>query len=186
MANEKKVTLTIDGIDANNKKSSTKIPYVNPNASDDVMRTFANKCAALSTDTHTATTKTTDEDITNAATPKPKVALPDFNTYANLTNIKEAEGSYNAALSSGDHFPNFTYYVDMPSDWTDIQATFTVYNQKSSAALLKMLAYVKPDMPGTVTGEATITIHFDETETTAATTAVITVPVTGNASLTIL
>ena len=75
MANEKKVTLTIDGVDASNKKSSTKIPYVNPNASDEVMRTFANKCAALSTDTHTATTKTTDEDITTAATPKPKLTL---------------------------------------------------------------------------------------------------------------
>ena len=81
----KKVTLTIDGIDTNEKKSSTKIPYVNPNASDDVMRTFANKCAALSTDTHTATTKTTDEDITTATPQKPKFTFPvNENGLANL------------------------------------------------------------------------------------------------------
>lgn len=180
-----KVSATISYVDANNRKGMKAITDINPNADNAAVKTLCTGLNALTTNTLTGIEKVERTDVTNATT-KPKVALPDFNTYANLANIKEAEGSYNAALSSGDHFPNFTYYVDMPSDWTDIQATFTVYNQKSSAALLKMLAYVKPDMPGTVTGEATITIYFEETETTAATTAVITVPVTGNATLTIL
>ena len=65
MASDVKVSLTIEGTDTAGKKTSTKIPYVNPNISNDTMKTFAEMCAALSTDTHTGTTKTTEEDITN-------------------------------------------------------------------------------------------------------------------------
>lgn len=65
MASDVKVSLTIEGTDTAGKKTSTKIPYVNPNISNETMKTFAEMCAALSTDTHTGTTKTTEEDITN-------------------------------------------------------------------------------------------------------------------------
>lgn len=65
MATDVKVSLTIEGADAAGKKSSTKIPYINPNISDTTMKNFAEKCAALSNDTYIGTTKTTEEDITN-------------------------------------------------------------------------------------------------------------------------
>lgn len=65
MATDVKVSLTIEGTDATGKKSSTKIPYINPNISNETMKDFAEKCAALSADTYIGTTKTTEEDITN-------------------------------------------------------------------------------------------------------------------------
>lgn len=64
MASEVKVSLTIESTDTAGKKTSTKIPYVNPKISNDTMKTFAEMCAALSTDTYKSTTKTTEEDIT--------------------------------------------------------------------------------------------------------------------------
>jgi len=65
MATDVKVSLTIEGTDAEGKKSSMKIPYINPNISNETMKDFAEMCAELSTDTYTGTTKTTEEDITN-------------------------------------------------------------------------------------------------------------------------
>lgn len=65
MATDVKVSLTIEGTDAEGKKSSMKIPYINPKISNETMKDFAEKCAALSNDTYTGTTKTTEEDITN-------------------------------------------------------------------------------------------------------------------------
>lgn len=75
MANTK-VSITINATDSNQKKTATKIPYVNPQASDDVLKTFAEKCAELSSDTYTGTTKTTEEDITDATNqPTPWVSV---------------------------------------------------------------------------------------------------------------
>lgn len=65
MATDVKVSLTIEGTDGEGKKSSMKIPYINPNISNETMKDFAEMCAELSTDTYTGTTKTTEEDITD-------------------------------------------------------------------------------------------------------------------------
>lgn len=65
MASDKQVSITIEGADTSGKKTSTKIPYINPNISDTTMKEFAEKCAALSSDTYIGTIKTTEEDITN-------------------------------------------------------------------------------------------------------------------------
>lgn len=65
MASDKQVSITIEGADTSGKKTSTKIPYINPNISDTTMKDFAEKCAALSSDTYIGTIKTTEEDITN-------------------------------------------------------------------------------------------------------------------------
>lgn len=65
MATDVRVSLTIEGADTSGKKTSTKIPYINPTISNETMKDFAEKCAALSADTYIGTTKTTEEDITN-------------------------------------------------------------------------------------------------------------------------
>ena len=187
----KKVTLTIDGLDANEKKSSTKIQYVNPNVSDDVMRTFANKCAALSTDTHTATTKTTDEDITNAATPKPKLTLTmpsQLPAKLNLTSLS-TETNTMYVLFNEESLPNFVYRIEQPRDFYDSCVAITVYNAEIGATsdpsyYVRIVAMLK-SVPS-AEGNVTVTIYFDETETTEATTAQVTIPITGNATLTIL
>lgn len=58
-----KVTLQIDGTDANGKKTSEKISYVNPEATDNQLKQFAQQLMALTTTTRTGLKKTTEEDI---------------------------------------------------------------------------------------------------------------------------
>lgn len=167
MANEKKVTLTIDGIDANEKKSSTKIQYVNPNISDDVMRTFANKCAALSTDTHTATTKTTDEDITNATT-KPKLSLTFFN--ANTPQLSQPGASF---LFTQTKLPNFTYKLEAEDPSSSLaNVGLSVY---TVGTRINYNLCLQQEWGSSVGTPMMLTIYFDETETTAATTVQITI-----------
>ena len=168
----KKVTLTIDGIDANEKKSSTKIQYVNPNVSDDVMRTFANKCAALSTDTHTATTKTTDEDITTAAPTKPKLTV----------TLDTGDGSAPRFYSDHDESVTDTgrRLLRLPTGMSNVPFSMKMDNQVASYFILQF-CYSSIN-PGGVTAwwrwdddgyyeaaVATIDFYFEETETTAAT-----------------
>ena len=178
----KKVTLTIDGVDANEKKSSTKIQYVNPNISDDVMRTFANKCAAISTDTHTATTKTTDEDITTATTPKPKLSLiVDSDPLAEMYLDPEEDfmDTYNAAKypSGMVSLPTLTVSITIWIDDNVEVGAFKNVNNFVSAG------YTSPTEDGYNIGvciasddsqhhglcRAEVIFYFSETETTAAT-----------------
>ena len=177
-----KVSATISYVDANNRKGMKAITDINPNADNAAVKTLCAGLNALTTNTLQGVEKIERTDITNATT-KPKVEIPDFSG-GNLLLLKENPGG-SRTLSSAGNFPNFTYYVDMPSNWDD-NVVLMVYNQKTSAALLKLAAYVGSSISGSTTGEATITVHFEETETTAATTAVMTIPVTGIATLTIL
>lgn len=175
----KKVTLTIDGVDANEKKSSTKIQYINPNISDDVMRTFANKCAAMSTDTHTATTKTTDEDITTAETPKPKLTLDiDSPKLAELAANDTATAAVFAYIPLAYTFQtrpklmvdiccvdeSLGQYAFDPNAPTDRYATAGYINRHGVGAACKF-----HETEGREFTQLTIDYYFAETETTAAT-----------------
>lgn len=176
----KKVTLTIDGLDANQKKSSTKIQYINPNASDDVMRTFANKCAALSTDTHTATMKTTDEDITTAATPKPKVSVT-LTTSATATltynYVKQQSSGVNfGTLFNERNLPSYTYKIAW-LDNDDAKDLFLLNlfddNDGGTSRPMGMVFYsaymLEDPRSRDEFGPTQFTICFEETDTTAAT-----------------
>lgn len=185
----KKVTLTIEGLDANEKKSSTKIQYVNPNASDDVMRTFANKCAALSTDTHTATTKTTDEDITTAPTQKPKFTFPiDENGLANLqlgksdTILWESIAVWNSTKAN---LPKIycTY------SYTQGNVTYTDLSMKFGFGVEQMLDMADPSncrlmiylAKGTLTADDVLTADFLCTETPVTRETMYRLTITGTA-----
>ncbi len=175
----KKVTLTIDGLDSNQKKSSTKIQYVNPNASDDVMRTFANKCAALSTDTHTATTKTTDEDITTAETPKPKLTLEvDSTELAKLAVTSEGTSAEFAHVPIGFRTNDLGLYT-VSLIWDD-NGQLYVFDPTAPTSRYIMAGYVSTTSFGAACrfveegshgfdGNLTVDFYFSETNTTAAT-----------------
>lgn len=58
-----KVTIQIAAIDANNKKITDKISYVNPEATDEQLVQFAIMLEQLTTNSYTGTTKITEESI---------------------------------------------------------------------------------------------------------------------------
>ena len=180
----KKVTLTIDGIDASNKKSSTKIQYVNPNASDDVMRTFANKCAALSTDTHTATMKTTDEDITTAA------AKQDLEvTLANIPLMRQNLRLGGKSENTNSHFLQFL--VINPAQAYPVKINYETVNNTNKPEITKIdfKPVYMPGLPAAgdlhalwdftafegATGNIEITLKFFETVNTNETKYKVTI-----------
>lgn len=184
----KKVTLTIEGVTQADKKTSTKIPYINPNISDDVMRTFAQKCAALTDDTHTGTTKTIDEDITTAETEKPKLnlmltayAMENFNfSSAPAYDQEDFDDDKEPSLFAGIDKPEFTYEIV----WSPLAIRFPImilrYNGK---------VYFNTAAPITIdetSDTLTVKIYFKETATTAATTAQLVIGYSGMPTLTIL
>ena len=175
----KKVTLTLDGVDQANKKSSTKIPYINPNVSDDIMREFANKCAALSTDTHTATTKTTDEDITTAVTPKPKLTLEVNNTeLAKLAMTSEGTSATFAFVPMG--FNTNDLRLDINAIIFDENGGIYVFDTTAPTSRYVMAGYVSGTSFGAacrfveegdhvLDSNVTVDFYFSETSTTTAT-----------------
>lgn len=58
-----KVTIQIAAVDANNKKITDKISYVNPEATDEQLVQFAIMLEQLTTNSYTGTTKITEESI---------------------------------------------------------------------------------------------------------------------------
>lgn len=58
-----KVTIEISAIATNGKKISDKIPYVNPEATDEQLTTFAIMLEQLTNNTYTGTKKITEEAI---------------------------------------------------------------------------------------------------------------------------
>ena len=58
-----KVSIQIASVDANNKKVTDKIPYVNPEATDEQLVNFAIMLEQLTDNTYTGTTKITEEVI---------------------------------------------------------------------------------------------------------------------------
>lgn len=58
-----KVSIQIASVDANNKKITDKIPYVNPEATNEQLINFAIMLEQLTDNTYTGTTKITEEVI---------------------------------------------------------------------------------------------------------------------------
>lgn len=58
-----KVSIQVTTQDTNGKKQSDKIAYVNPEATDEQLTTFAEKLTELTSSTYIGTTKITEEAI---------------------------------------------------------------------------------------------------------------------------
>lgn len=181
----KKVTLTIDGVDANEKKSSTKIQYVNPNIDDSVMLGFATLCAGLSTDTYTGTTKTTDEDITNTPMVKPDLEV----TLADLELMRQRLRLGGRSENTNAHFLQFL--VINPEQVYPVKVTFQKVNNTDKTEITKIdwMPVYMPALPAAgdlhgiwdltafegATGNIEMTLTFAETLKTKETKYKVTV-----------
>ncbi len=59
----KVVSISIVTVDNTNKKQTTNVNYVNPEATNEKLREFATKLTALTTDTYLSMTKITKESV---------------------------------------------------------------------------------------------------------------------------
>ena len=58
-----KVSIEIDTTTSSGKKNTTNVSYVNPTATNEKLRQFAQMLIALTTDTYVGTTKITKESV---------------------------------------------------------------------------------------------------------------------------
>lgn len=58
-----KISLEIETTSQTNKKNTTNISYINPQATNDKLRQFAQMLISLTTDTYNETTKITKESV---------------------------------------------------------------------------------------------------------------------------
>ncbi|MBQ3434413.1 MAG: hypothetical protein IJP68_07235 [Selenomonadaceae bacterium] len=58
-----KVSIQVTSLDANDKKLTDKIAYVNPTATNEQLVEFAEMLIAMTDNTYHATTKITEEDL---------------------------------------------------------------------------------------------------------------------------
>ena len=58
-----KVSIEIDTTTTSGKKNTTNVSYVNPNATNEKLRQFAQMLVALTTDIYVGTTKITKESV---------------------------------------------------------------------------------------------------------------------------
>ena len=63
-------SLSMKTIAQNGTKNTTTLSYVNPNASDELLKTYAQKLASLTTDTYNSTTKIQKTDLDSEAEDK--------------------------------------------------------------------------------------------------------------------
>lgn len=101
-----KVNLQIKTTDVNDKNQTTTISYANPNASDQVLKTFAQKIVALSTDMYRGTDKV---ETTNLDTESSKSVAT-----ITLSSTSITTAALKTTLSSGAfaHSVAFTYSGD--------------------------------------------------------------------------
>lgn len=177
MANDIKVSITIEGTDTAGKKTSTKIPYINPTISDDTMKEFAEKCAELSADTYIGTTKTTEEDITNGSgASKPKYELTlNAEDLADIVLGDEASQGELPVLATASTVVPFSTRMQLLSP-NNVDATYIGIRLKAYAIAAfndqneLTFAYNFQQVIGAGAETVIVDFMFDETATTAATT----------------
>ena len=59
----KVISMVIQSTDSSAKKQTNTVTYINPTATNEPMRTFAQKIIALTTDTYVGVTKVTKESV---------------------------------------------------------------------------------------------------------------------------
>lgn len=179
MATDTKVSITINATDGNQKKTSTKIPYVNPQTSDTVLKEFAEMCADLSSDTYVGVTKTTETDISDGGSSKlvptiswqnPSGGTIKFATlYQQLNSMKFTYCIFEIGRVTFEQGTTFAVKSTFPTI-----GGVAVINEDGYAQL--QLGICAEELDSTP-ADGTITVYIPETDTTVATTAVMTVTV---------
>ena len=177
---DKTVSITLNGIDSSDKKTSSKIAYVNPNLDNATLAQFGSMCADLSTAPNSNIIKTTDEDITGATTKTPiefreGQAPPATLPWSTITSEMSSSGEYSdmyyiSSYDSTTRPPEFRYTVHLNCnvniDGVGVNAnihfeTVTFYLYRVSDFEPSEDFDVKLFIPETeTTAAATVTIHI--------------------------
>lgn len=158
-------SINVTALSTNDKTYSRAISYVNPNASDIELKQFATGVIGLTTSTLTKIDRIDKDDITNAAA-KPKLSLTLYEAAMMPLTERNAD-----AIFAETYLPSFTYT-------TEANANETLMNV-SVCAFIGNNGYVsysigQPSM-ATLPADSWVklTLYFEETDTTAATTAIV-------------
>jgi len=177
-----KISASITYVDSSNSKGSKSITDISPTADNGSIKNLCVGLLRLTTNTLSQIDRIDKTDIT-AATTKPKLdlmltayAMENFN-FSSAPNYSEED---EPKLFVQTNLPSFTYEVE----WSTVAATFVAsvvaYNGKVYFATAKGTTIEETDVT------QTIKIHFEETNTTAATTAQLVIGYSGQPTLTIL
>lgn len=181
-----KVSANITYTDQNGKKGAKAITDINPTADNSTVKNFCAGLNALTNNTLMSVEKIERTDITNAAT-KPKLALT-LTLYAqsflNFTNTPNYEEDNAPQLFTNTDLPAFTYSTEMTLQ-SEISLIFVMSIMKGIDGKV-YFATAKSNAIEETDDTQTVKIHFEETNTTAATTAQLVISYNAPPVLTIL
>ena len=168
-----KISASITYLDVSNNKGSKAITDISPTADNGAIKDFCVGLLGLTTNTLSQIDRVEKTDITNA-TVKPKLTLTLDQQFAN--GIRTKYSSMDTLFVETD-LPNFTYKVELTTEPNKYAATL-FYNEYQRKVYFA--SALDPSDPPLESGTYTMTIYFEETETTAATTAQLVI--SGNAA----
>lgn len=181
-----KISATITYVDTANNKGTKAITDISPTADNGAIKNFCVGLLGLTTNTLSQIDRVEKTDITTA-TEKPKLALT-LTMYAqsflNFASTPNYEEDNEPQLFTNTNLPAFTYSTEM-----------TLYSEISLIFVMSIIKGVNGKVcfvtaKGTTIEETddtqTIKIYFEETETTAATTAQLVISYNAPPVLTIL
>ena len=157
-----KISANITYVDANNNKGSKAITDIGPNADNGSIKNFCVGFLGLTTNTLAQIDRVEKTDITNATT-KPKLSLT---LSSETTNARTNESDTSGELFVETITTNYTYKV---TAFQNAAGKFAVNFYKTDENKLHFETVVSYEAGGSTTYQ----IYFEETETTAATTAQI-------------
>lgn len=177
-----KTSVNITYLDSKGKKGTKAITDINPNADNGSLKNFCSGLNALTNNTLTGVEKIERTDITSA-TAKPKLALT-LSTIAN--SLKYTSSNEDGRLFNEVNLPAFTYKLATSKLlgnplYLSVVIDFFPYADNIQFAIKGDTTLTEAEY-----GQIIATIFFEETATTAATTAQITIHATDMPELTIL
>ena len=159
-----KISASITYLDASNNKGSKAITDISPTADNGAIKDFCVGLLGLTTNTLSQIDRVEKTDITNA-TAKTKLTLTLSSEARNTTYITDPHVPMILFVETG--LPNFTYKVEATISVTGEFNATLVYSGQQGQIYFSSTTDSTPAESGTYT----MTIYFEETETTAATTA---------------
>ena len=176
-----KVSATISYLDSNQRKGMKAITDINPAANNSAVKALCTGLNALTTNTLQGIEKIERTDITNA-TAKTKLSLTLNTSDTFLFNMSQPSigEERNTDIFNQTNLPAFTYKVEGDAGLL-YNFCVSVYETGGHVCYVTGAGEIE-----STSETVTLTIYFDETETTAATTAQIVINYNGQPTLTIL
>lgn len=176
-----KISASITYLDTNQNKGSKAVTDISPTADNGAIRNFCIGLLGLTTNTLSQIDRVEKTDITNAAT-KPKLSLTLNTTDTFMFNMSNPSvgDERNTDIFNQISLPAFSYKVEGDAGLL-YNFCVSVYETGGHVCYATGAGEIE-----STSETVTLTIYFEETETTAATTAQIAINYSGQPTLTIL